>query len=263
MAKGKRIVALADMHCGHVAGLTPPKWQYRRESDDAYLKHFGEMQHAEWQWYKNVCKELQPVDALIVNGDAIDGKGEKSGGTEQITTDRREQTVIAADCIREMKAKEVYLIFGTPYHGGNEEDWEAVLAQEVGAQKVGSHEWFDAEGLIFDCKHFVSGSIIPHGRHTSISRDKLWNEMWAAKGGQPLADVLIRAHVHYFNFCGEPGKLMVILPSLQLWSKFGARKQSGIINTGLVHFDVVSKDDYSWRPHLVEMRAFAPKPIKL
>jgi hypothetical protein len=254
---------MGDLHCGHVAGLTPPTWAYRRESDDALMKHFGEMQHALWSWYKNVCKSLQPVDVLIVNGDAIDGKGEASGGTEQITTDRREQCTMAAECIAEVGAKAVYMIYGTAYHTGKEEDWEAVLASDVGAEKIGSHEWLDVNGLVFDCKHFVSGSIIPHGRHTAIARDKLWNELWAARGGQPMADVFLRSHVHYFNYAGEPGKLMVILPSMQVWSKYGSRRHSGIINTGLVSFDVESKTDYTWQPHLMDATAFAPEAVKV
>jgi hypothetical protein len=259
----KRVVAMGDLHCGHVAGLTPPSWHYRRDSDNAYQKNFAVMQSTEWKWYDDTVKALQPVDVLIVNGDAIDGKGEASGGTELITTDRKEQVSMARECIEAVGAKAVYIIYGTPYHTGKEEDWEAVLAGEVDAVTIGSHEWFDCNGLIFDCKHFVSGSIIPHGRHTAISRDKLWNELWAARGGQPASDVFLRSHVHYFNYCGEAGKLMMILPSLQVWSKYGAKRHAGIINTGIVSFDVEDKEHYSWQPHLMDMTAFAPEATKI
>jgi hypothetical protein len=258
----KRVVAIGDLHCGHSAGLTPPRWQYKRESEDSYQKLFGEMQHKLWTWFSKEIKKLQPIDILIVNGDSIDGKGERTGGTEQITTDRREQTFIAKACIEEVEAKSVYIIYGTPYHTGEKEDWEAVLAEHVGAVKIGSHEWIDVNGLVFDCKHFVSGSIIPHGRHTSISRDKLWNELYSLRGGQPAADVFIRSHVHYYNYCGEADKLMMILPAMQTWSKYGARRHSGIIDTGFVSFDVRSKTDYSWKPYLINMNTFAPKAIK-
>ena len=261
--KQKRVLAMGDMHCGHVAGLTPPKWQYRRESEDAYQKQFGEMQHHEWAWYSKLMEKLQPIDILIVNGDCLDGKGEASGGTELITTDRREQVLMAAECINTAKAKSIYMTIGTPYHSGKEEDWEAVLASEVGADKIGCHEWYDCNGLVFDCKHFVSGSIIPHGRHTAIARDKLWNELYAIRGGQPAADVFLRSHVHYYNYCGEPDKLMIILPALQVWSKYGAKRHSGIINTGVVSFDVVGKRDFAWQAHLLDMKAFAPVPIKV
>ena len=33
-----------------------------------------------WGWYCNTLADLQPIDRLIVNGDAIDGKGERQGG---------------------------------------------------------------------------------------------------------------------------------------------------------------------------------------
>lgn len=263
MGKMRRVLAIGDTHCGHVAGLTPPDWQYRRESDNPYQKNFAEMQSKEWEWFSKTVASLKPVDVLICNGDMLDGKGEASGGTELITTDRKEQVSMARKCIEAIGAKAVYIIYGTSYHTGKEEDWEAVLAEEVKAEKIGSHEWFDCNGLVFDCKHFLSGSIIPHGRHTAISRDKLWNELWAIKGGQPMADVFLRSHVHYFNYAGEGDKLMVILPAMQVWSKYGARRHAGIVNTGFVHFDVESKREYSWMPHLLDMREFAPVAVRV
>ena len=263
MEKTKRVVAFGDTHCGHVAGLTPPEWQFRQESDNLYHKNFAEMQSSLWSWYVKTIASLKPIDILIANGDMIDGKGEASGGTEQLVMDRKEQVQMAKKCIELADAKKIVMTYGTPYHTGKEEDWEAILASEVNAKKIGSHEWFDVNGLIFDCKHFVSGSIIPHGRHTAIARDKLWNELYAIRGGQPMADVFIRSHVHYFNFAGEAQKLMIILPALQVYSKYGAKKHSGIINTGLVSFDVVSKKDFSWHEHLLDMTAFAPEAIKL
>lgn len=187
----KRLVVVSDYHCGHRAGLCPPEWQYVKSSDRDREK-FRREQDIMWRWYAETCKKLQPVDILVVNGDAIDGKGDKSGGTEQIEMARDKQVDMAAACIAEMQPAKIVMIYGTGYHVGKDEDWEAVLAEKVGAAKIGAHEWVRIEGVTFDFKHKVSRSVIPHGRWTGPQRAALWNALWAERGVEPRADVLVR-----------------------------------------------------------------------
>ena len=152
------------------------------------------------------------------------------------------------------------MVYGTPYHVGVEEDWEDIVAEKVGAV-IGGHDWLDVEGVIFDYKHFVSGSIIPHGRATALLRENLWNYIWSSDGYQPDADVILRAHVHYHQSASDGKKLGVILPSLQGYgSKYGVRRQSGQINIGLVYFDC-EKGQYNWNLSLFEsdILSIAPK----
>jgi hypothetical protein len=258
----KRVVAIGDLHCGHKAGLTPPQWMFQPNSGENKRDHFSLIQHTMWEWYSAVCKALQPVDLLIVNGDAIDGKGEASGGTELLTSDRREQSSMAVVCIKEMHAKKIVMSYGTGYHTGKEEDWEDVIASEVCAS-ISGHDWRDVNGLVIDYKHFVSSSVIPYGRHTAVARDKMWNREWSVRGGQPDADLFLRSHVHYFNYAGGPDKMMMTLPSMLVWTKYGSRKFSGVIDTGIVCFDVKSKTDYTWESHLMSPKTFAQEVIKI
>ena len=46
-----------------------------------------------------MLKEVGPVDILVVNGDAIDGHGKKSNGSELLTTDLLQQVDIAVECL--------------------------------------------------------------------------------------------------------------------------------------------------------------------
>ena len=170
-----RLLVISDLHCGHRAGLTPPEWW---DNEGKY----AEIQKTVWKWYADTLSKIKPVDVLVINGDAIDGKGEKSGSTEVITADRKEQCEIATECINLVGAEKIYLTYGTGYHTGKEEDWEAVLSDMVSAKGIHSHLWLEIGGVNFDFKHKVSSSIIPHGRHTGPSRDKLWNLLWAEKG---------------------------------------------------------------------------------
>lgn len=248
----KRIVFASDFHCGHQAGLTPPQWRIVHEHPAR--QKAVEMQSEVWHHFASHIDALRPIDLLVVNGDLIDGKGARTGGTEGYELDRIKQAQMAADCIKFVNAKETRLIYGTPYHVGTEEDMEDVVAQILGVPIEG-HGWYSINGTIFDVAHFVSSSAIPHGRHTSIARDALWNKLWAIDGAQPEADVLIRSHVHYYAYNGDAETLAMTLPGLQgFGSKFGIRLCRGKVHIGFVHFDVEDDGSFIFLPHIMKSK---------
>ena len=257
-----RLVVISDSHCGHRAGLTPPEWQYPKSKDKDREK-FRREQSIIWEWYISCAKRLAPVDILVCNGDMIDGKGDKSGGTEQIELARDKQVDIAAACIDVWKAPKIVMIYGTGYHVGRDEDWEAVLADKVGAVKIGAHEWIRAGGVTFDFKHKTSRSIIPHGRWTGPQRAALWNALWAERGVEPKSDVIVRSHVHYHIFGGDGYRLVLTTPALQgFGSKYGTRECEGFVDIGLVKFDC-EDGGYTWEAPRLDLIQFAPQLVRL
>jgi len=241
--KFKRLVVISDLHCGHRIGLTPPDWWYDDRVATGRNAKIAKYQRELWNWYAAVIQTLQPVDYLVVNGDAIDGKGGKSGSSEQAQADRNEQCKMAVKCIDIVKAKEVGIIYGTPYHAGTEEDWEFTISEMVKTPVmfVSGQEFFKLNGVIFDFKHKISSSTIPHGRFTAIAREKLWNIIWSSRDQQPKADFIIRSHVHYHIIDTDPagGWVGIITPGLQgFGSNYGVRQVSFTIDIGLIYFDV-------------------------
>lgn len=262
MAKSKRVVVMGDTHCGHVAGLCPPNWIGSMPNLKRFHR-FCDLQEQCWKWFAKTIKALQPIDILLFNGDAIDGRGERSGGLELVEPDRAGQCEMAVQIIKHVNAKRVAMTYGTAYHTGQEEDWEAQIAAEVGAS-IGSHEWPEINGVVFDMKHHLGSSSVPHGRHTAVSRDRLWNMLWAERGEQPKGDVFIRSHVHYHQHCGDPTYLAMTLPALQAAAtKYGARRCSGIVDYGLVHFDIDAKGGFTWQSHLAKLPAQKAQTLKL
>jgi len=268
MSRPQRGVIISDLHCGHRAGLTPPAWQWRPGDEDKYgnKQHkWAEQQAHIWKWYRAEIKSLGRIDWLICNGDAIEGKGPRSGGTELITSDRSEQIDMAGECLSIVNAKTIRLTRGTPAHTGQEEDWEDQLAKHLNC-KIGDHEWFDCNGLIFDCKHKIGGSSIPHGRATPLIRAGLWNMLWKAGKLQPEADVLVRSHVHYCFDCQglTPYKRYFITPAMQgFGSKFGAKECEGTVNVGFISFEITNQRKWKWHMHLLDLEFAAAKAEKL
>jgi len=262
----KKIAVVSDFHSGHKFGLTPPGWLPEEpvKRNEEWIK----ANQALYGWYEAKIKAEGPYDVIFVNGDCIEGKGKKSGGTELITNDLEEQSEMAVDIIRRIpkrKRCKIFMVRGTPCHvaSSDGEDWENVIADKTGAT-IGEHLWIDVEGVIFDLKHHPAGnSSIPHGRHSGVAKDRLWNLLWAEVGHQPKAQVFLRSHVHHHNGAFGPGWMAMTTPALQgAGSKFGLRRCSGIVDYGFVTFQV-EKGKYQWQPHVANIEQQKSPLIKL
>lgn len=255
MGKSKRVVAISDLHCGHRIGLTPPDYAPRNTSK------WHTAQRALWKEYCRMVKAYSPVDVLLVLGDVIDGRGEKSGSSELITTDIQVQCNMAADCINMWNAPEICMVFGTAYHTGSVQNNEESVAEKVNANKIGGQEWVKVDNVTFDLKHFVGNTSTPYGMNP-VSKDWVWNLVWNIRGEQPLSNIFLRGHVHNFSHVGNDSYLGITLPALQgLGSKFGTKIPSKRVDFGMVYFDVKG-DKYTWNWDIVTVKAQKPKVLQ-
>lgn len=251
----ERILSISDLHSGSNIGLTPPAYQFSVIENPTTTDHrrrnkWARTQQECYSFFIETLKLLQPIDWLFVVGDLIDGCGHRSGGTEQITTDRKMQASMATEALRQVKPRKGTVItYGTGYHGGEAEDFESDVAESLGA-KIGSHEWVNIWGTIFDLKHHQGNAVNPF---TSIfNSDLKGNREWAAAGEQPKADVIIRAHTHRFSFARLNDVILLSLPALQSYgSKFGARRCWRKVHFGMVALDV-------WPDGYVQEHVFIP-----
>lgn len=255
----KHVLVVSDLHCGHSVGLTPPgRWQ-----GEDY-----EIQREVWEFYEREVNAHGPYDACFDLGDNIDGRGSKSGGTELITNDLLDQTDIATQCLLAIPTDKFYMVYGTPYHVSVEgTDMERQIADNLKLHgkevTISGHEWIDVSGCVFDIKHKVGSSGTPYGRHTAISKARIWNDMWSLRNMAPKADVFLRGHVHYHVDCGgvrngRPWRAMT-LPALQgPGSKFGVRQCEGEVNFGFVVFHVSPEGRFTWDVHEFQPKAGQP-----
>jgi len=250
MAKKKRILVLSDMHCGHKVGFTPPRYDFETEFNKNLYQH----RRMIWDWTHKEVKKRGPYDAMIFNGDAIDGRGEKSGGTELLSTDRLVQCKMAEEAIKSFKVKKIYMSYGTGYHTGQLEDFEDIIAREVGAVKIGGEDNLEVNGCVINYRHHIGRSSIPHGRHTQAAKERMWNIMWAMRGEYPLANIILRSHVHYHTYCGGPGWASIVTPALQNYGgKYGTRIMTGEVDIGFVVLEIKGKEDFSWEAPILRM----------
>ena len=260
----KRLIVISDLHCGHRVGLTPPQWQTKPDDDVPDKTKWATIQRETWNWYVRKMKDLNP-DILIVNGDAIDGDGPKSKGTELIVASRDEQATMAAECIRVVNAKEIRMTRGTAYHTGAAEDWENLVAEKVGA-KIEDKIVLDVNGLIFDFAHHVTGGGSPMGRGNGARRAALWDYIWRSFDKHEHPHVIVRSHLHFYDDSLSPinNQRVFITPGLQgRGSKYGTRICQGVVQVGFLMFDVESERSWRWTPYLMDMQSQAVPIEKL
>ena len=256
---GKKVVVIADLHCGHRIGLTPPKYQ-NMYPDAEYCS----LQIKLWEEFEKMVDKVKPVDILVVNGDAIEGKGYRSGGTELITTDRNVQCDMATEVINFIDADRIFMTAGTGYHTGDNEDWEEQVAKNVNAEAFKDQLWLNINDVVFDIKHYIGSTTVPYSRGTQISKDRLWNLIWSEYQEQPKSDVLIRSHIHQFFFCGEDNWLGIITPALQgQRTKFGARRRSNTVHFGIIYFDIRDGGSMDWSWEIIRGKHQKAKAIKI
>lgn len=247
----------ADFHCGHLVGLTPPEYQHKYTPGSITKRNkYYKISTALWGEFVSILNGLPELDFIGILGDLIEGKGKKSGGTELITSSMEEQSNMAIKIINKIRIKsckkgaKFILTTGTDYHTSSEGDeWENVIAKTAKVDKIGAHEWIEINGLVIDIKHHIGASSVPHGRATAILRDALWNDLWAIEKMQPMADLVVRAHVHYYISIETSRKRAMTLPALQgMGSRYGAKRCSGLIDWGVVLLEINDKNDYIIHP---------------
>lgn len=238
---------ISDKHSGATTGLTSKP---KNKTQEKLLK-----------LYKDDCKWLGKVDYLIDLGDCIDGQDLKSNdlSEDQIS----EQVDDACELMTMVKAKEYFLLSGTPYHtnaGAQSLDKMVVNTLNRAKFKISYHQklklqlsnWF-----YLQARHKIGASGIPHGRHTAPSRSKTWDAVNAAikssVSGEPchLANLLVFGHVHYWTYCEDAQGAAMTMPCYQaLGGKYGDSQCDGHIDIGVVKIEVCSKGEWSYEKRI-------------
>lgn len=255
----KRMVVLSDLHCGHILGLTPPSWHY--QNDNVELGYIAEMQNEAWKWYINAIRRVgKDIDILVVNGDLIDGRGEKSGSTELITSDRARQVSIGVECVQQWNAKQIFMTRGTPYHTGKYEQFEDLAAEKLGAYIDNSLD-IKVNGKMFNFKHKVAGSTVPYGKSTGVIKEAFWNLVQSAYNEVPFADVVIRSHVHYMMINQDSMRYSITTPALQLNSRYGQQQCTGLTDFGFLVIDIYDNGHILINPCVAKLEMDIKKNI--
>lgn len=233
---------ISDLHCGHQFGLAHP--------EDCV----NDVQRKAWDFVEEGLRKYAPYDVVLTNGDAIDGNAHRNGGIELITTDRLQQCDMATKILRKIayigkNCPEYYFTRGTPYHTGQEEDFENVIAQAFaieGKASIGETMLINIEDVVFNLKHKIGGGVLPHTKASPLLRDVLMAIIKENIEGKVRADVFVRSHVHSHIFVEAMRRTALITPALEINSAYGQRQCSGLTDFGFVICEVEKGKILRW-----------------
>jgi len=259
--KFKRIAVLSDLHSGHFLGLTPPNWQYSLNNPE--MAEVARIQREAWEWYINTVKNVgSKVDALVVNGDLIDGRGERSNSSELITTDRTLQVSMGVECLNVWKPKKIFMTRGTPYHNGKGEQFEDLAAERMNAS-IEDIQNINVNGKILNFRHKVGSSGVPYGKATSVIKEGVWNQLVSDYQKVSSADVIIRSHVHYMTINQDSSRWAITTPALQVNSRYGRQQCTGITDFGFIIIDVYENGKIVVNPYVANLTTNKPVIVKI
>lgn len=254
----KRILMVSDLHCGHQFGLAHP--------EDCV----NDVQKRAWDFFDTGLRKYAPYDVVFCNGDAIDGNARRNGGIELITSDRLQQCDMATKILRKIayvgkNIPEYYFTRGTPYHTGQEEDFENVIAQAFpieGRENIGETMLVNVENVIFDLKHKVGGGSLPHTKTAPLLRDVLIAIIKENIEGRVKADVFVRSHVHTHCFVEAMRRTALVTPALEINSAYGQRQCSGLTDFGFVVCEVEKGKVLRWVKYLNDTPIMKEEVVK-
>jgi len=204
------ILILSDMHFGHITAAMPPRWRNPQTGAIVGLNVGQAYLHDCWQ---DMLKRVpQHLDALIVVGDAIEGRqpAAKAGGLS--LTEPTNQVELAKHYLEPLVQRtpknsttgehEAYIAAGTRYHVGGMAEYEETLARELNAKRnrLGGHVWdwvrLSKWGVTIDAEHTQSF----HQRYRSTTLEKsigFARERISREGGVfPEGYIVARGHAH-------------------------------------------------------------------
>ena len=228
----KKILVVSDLHCGSIFGMLPPNF----ETSDGSPKSQNKGQEYLWSCWSHLldyASELEP-DAIVVNGDVIDGLQHAQRGTELSLPLLFDQRGASIECLRPLSLlAPMYFVQGTEYHDCKAgASVEAVAEDLHGVRYTGpgtgkfSKEVLDLEvdGVIVNFSHGIS---VASGfyRATAHDREGIWSALAGKDGKLPKADCVVRSHAHFFIHVEHASKHIVGSPCWELQTRY-MRKNS-------------------------------------
>jgi len=261
MVSSKSIVIFSDMHVGSKYAVCSEHPE--RDSDNDYQPSPNQVELLDG-WYDCIDSITQKADALIINGEPIDGANRFSIGDSVWSVEINDQLKDARLLLNEIKYDKLFFIRGTGYHVTRDAtNYEKTLAEMMKAKKYKSvmgtlthadyEHTFKAFGKHIQLTHHVGFAQWDMYRPTTIARE-LVKKHFTAKEDGFHTDVIVRSHVHYYVEVRFPHTIGFTTPAWKQPDGFMYRRgEPQLPNVGCMEIIIESNGKITVEPHLVEI----------
>jgi DNA polymerase II small subunit/DNA polymerase delta subunit B len=226
--KDRSIVVISDMHVGSVFGLMPEGYRNmnKKTGESSYVS-LSDSQKTLYDHWLSMCQNAQRVkpEAIIINGDVIDGTHRKNEGRNVILTSPKDQIDASVELLSKLpKSIPKFFTQGTSYHVDGVQPAEEYIADEFNAE-FGPDLLVEKAGLRCHCAHWTNSSSSSWQYWTTpIARDSMLLSLNKAEDKYGPVDLAIRSHRHTYTYVDFTSSGGVITPCWQMRTEFAALK---------------------------------------
>ena len=152
---------------------------------------------------------------------------------------------------------------GRPFDTGADEDCELMVCDKYPVDEIRGQLCLEANGVVFNFRHHIGGTTVPYSVHTAPTKQRIFNILAADQDQQVRADIIVRSHVHKYQFEETRSGASLVTPGLQAWSKYGDRVVDGEIDVGICWFDVYENGEWELYKALLDIEYVKPTPISI
>lgn len=212
------ILLISDMHVMSYWGLIHPEHVAQDIRTGPTVYGMNKPQTFSWEHWNKMIRDTKYVDAILINGDIIDGVNRHNVGAV-CNSDPMEQCKMSATLIK-MLPEDVplYITKGTRYHCGDEFVSEQVVAEMTGGS-------YATEGIIEECGiRIFANHFAPHAQYKAGMLERKINQVAAAEKYSGKIDVIVRSHNHAFSSVITTDHVAVMTPGWQHKTPYAEEK---------------------------------------
>jgi hypothetical protein len=262
-----RLGILSDLHALSRYALVPPRFRVKGGGPSSRFQGYL------WDCWRDFCRRCPELDALVLNGDIIEGESPSPRDAKDALHEDPLMQVDAALEILEplrLKTKHIWLVRGTPYHEGKFFETIERLGSELKTRKWSDdpprYSGFVLERDFYGVKvrathHMTVGAIY---RGTLADRTALFATAAEALGKSSHFDVEVRSHVHMKYLGKSHGRWVVITPAFKLITPYAIKRMEvaraqllsdigGIVMT--VQGAQIGFQEFDYAPYLADTSA--------
>lgn len=247
----KTILFLGDIHVGSKVAVSLPEVY----THDGMRICYNPLQEKLYNLWCDMVDNVGRVDAVVVNGDSVDGTDSKAKGIGDWTTNLYEQVDVATDLLKMIHCNTYFGTQGSNYHVETNVSCDKLLMDKLGG-KWNINIDLDCDNVRMHFRHKVGYSKNPQSRPGQLKSERVAANRHEARKGH--YNVLCRSHVHRYVVSGGSSlndgsdEWEISGPGWKWMDDFISTGSMDIPDVGYILF-YVDGDEYTWEQHVCQI----------
>jgi hypothetical protein len=248
----QRVLFLGDIHAGSKSAISLPEVV----TDDGMIWKQNPLQEQLYDMWCEMIRYVGHVDAVVVNGDSVDGDDRHAKGLGVWTTDLNKQVEVAAELLRMIDTDMFYGTQGSNYHVNTNSSCDKQVMKELGGEYAMNID-LDVEDITMHFRHNGGYSKNPQARPSKLRSSRM-----EANRNEHLTghyQIICFSHAHNYSVSGGANEKdftdewEICGPAWKWKDDFISSKSMDTPDIGYVLF-YVDEDQYTWEQHINKMQ---------